>query len=164
MFKVRSPLSREVAAWAVARGFGLWDWFILPVVADAVQEALGDEAREEVLNHGRWLVLAQTQALCRPLWTYPGGAWDFKPMSAWSAGELGKALRSFCSPRRALSAATFDETVKNILEKIRARPERAKDLFRGAGGETHPELILLRNLLEQFLNHAPYRPRKAESG
>ncbi len=44
-----------MVAWAVARGFGLWDWSVLPIVADAVQEALGDEAREQLLSHGRWL-------------------------------------------------------------------------------------------------------------
>ena len=85
MFKVRTPLSREVAEWALARGFGLWDWASMPVVADAAREELGDEAGAQLLDHGRWLVQAQVQALCRPLWTYPGGAWDFKPMSAWSA-------------------------------------------------------------------------------
>src|SRR6266511_1285401 len=112
MFKVRSPLSRDVAAWAVARGFGLWDWSVLPIVADAVQDALGDEAREQLLEHGRWLVLAQMQA-----------------------------------PRRPLGAATFDEKARAILEALQTRTERAKDLFRGVRGETHPELILLRSLL-----------------
>ncbi len=163
MFKVRSPLSPEVAVWAVGRGFGLWDWAIMPVIADAAEEDLGTEARAQLLDHGRWLVLAQIQALCRPLWTYPGGAWDFKPWGSWSAGKLGEDIRSFCGPRKPLNAATFDEKARAILEAIRSRPKRAKDLFRGVRGETHMELILLRSLLEQFLACEAYRPGKPAS-
>lgn len=159
MFKVRSPLSRNVAEWSAARGFGLWDWSILPIAADAVQDALGDEAREELLGHGRWLVLAQMQALCRPLWTYPGGAWDHKPMSAWSAGQLGKAIRAFCGPRRPYTPERFDEQLRAILAMLQSRPERAKDLFQEADGGTQMELFLLRQLLEQFLACEAYRPR-----
>jgi hypothetical protein len=159
MFKVRSPLSRELAAWAADRGFGLWDWSSLPVVADAGQETFGEEAREQLLDHGRWLVLTHVQALCRPLWTRPsGGVWDTMPFNAWSAGELGKAIRSFCGPRRRVPAAAFDASIRAILQALRDRPERAKDLFRGADGRTEPEYLLLRTLLEQFLACEAYRP------
>jgi hypothetical protein len=161
MFKVHSPLSRQLVEWALGRGFRLWDWSELPIVADAVQDALGDEAREQLLDHGRWLVLVQMQGLCRPLWTYPGGAWDFKPMSAWSAGKLGQAIRSFCGPRKPHTTVTFDAQARAILDAIRDRPAKAKDLFRDASGQTHVEMLLVRNLLEQFLACAAYRPRKA---
>jgi hypothetical protein len=161
MFKVHSPLSREIIEWALGRGFGLWDWSVLPIAADALQDALGDEAREELLAYGRWLVLVQLQALCRPLWTYPGGAWDFKV--GWTAGKLGQAIRSFCGPRRPHTAVTFDTQARAILKAIMARAERARDLFRDAHGQTHVELILVRNLLESFLACDAYRPRKGAS-
>jgi hypothetical protein len=157
MFNVRTPLSRELATWVVARGFPLWDWSALPVVADAEQEALGDEYRSEVLDHGRWLVLTQTAALCRPLWTRPKAEWYYTPSGRWSAGEVGKALRAFCGPRGPIRAAAFDQKVREIVALLQARPAKAKDLFRGADGRTHGELVLVRDLLERFLACDAYR-------
>jgi hypothetical protein len=164
MFNVRTPLSRELATWVVARGLPLWDWSALPVVADAVQEALGDEYRDEVLGHGRWLVLTQTAALCRPLWTMPKAEWYHKPSGLWSAGELGKAIRWFCAPRGPIRAPAFDEKAREIVARLQARTEKAKDLFRGADGRTHGEFVLVRDLLERFLACEPYRPRAGGAG
>jgi len=74
-FKVRSPLSQGVAEWAIAHGFGLWDWSVLPIVADACPgcpRRTGPTSKALLNAPDQLLVLVQVQALCRPLWTYAG--------------------------------------------------------------------------------------------
>jgi hypothetical protein len=44
---------------------------------------------------------------------------------------------------------------------VQTRRDRAKDLFRGADGRTHGELVLVRDLLRSFLACEAYRPRVA---
>jgi hypothetical protein len=163
MFNVRTPLRGDLAEWALARGFPLWDWSALPIAADAVLEALGEEARDQLLEHGRWLLLTQLQALCRPLWTIPKAEWHHAPAGRWSAGAVGKAIRAFCGPRGPIRPALFDQKARAILESLQARPAGARDLFRGARGQTHRELALVRDLLRSFLECAAYRPRHAEA-
>ncbi len=161
MFNVRTPLPGNLAGWLLERGFPLWDWSALPIAADAVLEEFGEAARDQLLDHGRWLLLTQLQALCRPLWTMPKAEWDHKPIGTWSAGELGKAIRAFCSPRGPIRAAVFDRQARALFEMVQARRDRAKDLFRGASGQDHGELLLVRDLLRSFLACEAYRPRKA---
>jgi hypothetical protein len=160
MPKVRSPLSPTVAAWIDAQGFLLSDWTAMPAVADAVEEGLGPEHRDQVLAHGRWLVLGHVYALCRPLWTMPSDWWN---RTGWTAGELGRLARAFCQPRKPIDPQRFDRQARSFLNSLEARRPKARDLFRDPGGRpAHPELIHLKNLLRAFLANAGYRPRQAE--